>query len=154
MSGPTPATPARARARVLLPVRWSDVDLFGHVNNAAFLRFLDDARFAAFPVMGVDAAGRITDTILVVVKHEMDFLAPVPFTSEPLAVEVWVSRIGGSSVDFGYEVQTADGATTYLLARSRMVQVDRANGRPRPLDEVERTAFAAHTDEAPTLRGW
>lgn len=151
-----------SRARVVLPVRWSDVDLFGHVNNAAFLRFLDDARFAAFPGMGVDEAGEISETVLVVVKHEIDYLAPVRFTARPLAVQVWVSRVGTSSVDFSYEVSVAGGvddddapaASPSLLARSRMVQVDRASGRPRPFDAAQRAVFAAHTDEAPTLRPW
>lgn len=158
------------RALVVLPVRWSDVDLFGHVNNAAFLRFLDDARFAAFPGMGVDEAGEISEAVLVVVKHEIDYLAPVRFTAEPLAVEVWVSRIGTSSVDFGYEIRTATAEaaadqepaspdaggvpTSYLRALSRMVQVDRSTGRPRPFDEEQRAAFSVHTDEAPTLRPW
>lgn len=160
------------RARVVLPVRWSDVDLFGHVNNAAFLRFLDDARFASFPGMGVDAAGELSETVLVVVKHEIDYLAPVRFTAKPLAVEVWVSRVGTSSVDFGYEVTAATGPgdrdgdgdgedrgdapaeTTSLRALSRMVQVDRTTGRPRPFNDAQRDVFAAHTDAAPTLRGW
>lgn len=146
-----------------MPVRWSDIDLFGHVNNAAFLRFLDDARFTAFPSMGVDSAGRITDRVLVVVKHEIDYLAPVRFTAEPLAVEVWVSRVGTSSVDFGYEIRAggdagAEGAEgsakPYLRARSRMVQVDRSTGRPRPFDDVQRERFAAHTDAEPDLRPW
>ncbi|ROR96764.1 acyl-CoA thioester hydrolase [Salana multivorans] len=173
-----------SRAVVVLPVRWSDVDLFGHVNNAAFLRFLDDARFAAFPGMGVDDAGEISESVLVVVKHEIDYLAPVRFTSEPLAVEVWVSRVGTSSVDFGYEIGAvaADGpggdgpmgagvgtdgtdaearpgaggpaATPFLRALSRMVQIDRSTGRPRPFDDAQREVFAAHTDEPPPLRGW
>lgn len=141
------------RATIEMPVRWSDVDLFGHVNNAAFLRFLDDARFAVFPRMGVDAAGGITDAVLVVVKHEIDYLAAVPFTSRPVTVQVWVSRIGSSSVDFGYEVRLKDGASL-LLARSRMVQVDRASGRPRAFDDAERAEFLAHQDDEPALRGW
>lgn len=147
------------RARLVAPVRWSDVDLFGHVNNAAFLRFLDDARFAAFPGMGVDEAGAISETVLVVVKHEIDYLTPVRFTAKPLAVETWVSRVGTSSVDFGYEVAVADDegdpfAAPALRARSRMVQVDRESGRPRPFDDAQRAAFVTHTDAAPTLRGW
>ncbi|WP_235866278.1 acyl-CoA thioesterase [Serinibacter arcticus] len=141
------------RARIEMPVRWSDVDLFGHVNNAAFLRFLDDARFATFPRMGVDAAGGLTDAVLVVVKHEIDYLAAVPFTAEPVTVEVWVSRIGASSVDFGYEVLSHEGATL-LLARSRMVQVDRATGRPRAFGDAERADFLHHQDATPELRGW
>ncbi|WP_284251514.1 acyl-CoA thioesterase [Litorihabitans aurantiacus] len=136
-----------------MPVRWSDVDLFGHVNNAAFLRFLDDARFATFPRMGVDVAGVVTDAVLVVVKHEIDYLAAVPFTSDPVTVEVWVSRIGTSSVDFGYEVRASAG-TPLLRACSRMVQVDRGSGRPRAFSDAERADFSRYRDDAPTLRPW
>ena len=142
-----------SRARVVLPVRWSDVDLFGHVNNAAFLRFLDDARFAAFAGMGVDAAGEIGEVVLVVVKNEIDYLAPVRFTPAPLVVEVWVSRVGTSSVDFGYEIGDGSGVS-FLLARSRMVQVHGADGRPRPFDAAAREAFEAHRDDEPVLRPW
>lgn len=148
-----------SRARVILPVRWSDVDLFGHVNNAAFLRFLDDARFTAFPGMGVDADGQISSSVLVVVKNEIDYVAPVRFTSDPLAVEVWVSRIGTSSVDFGYEMGVLqDGEDQWrspaLRARSRMVQVERDSGAPRPFSEDERAALSTHVDDEPALRGW
>ena len=137
-----------------MPVRWSDVDLFGHVNNAAFLRFLDDARFAVFPQMGVDADGALMDTVHMVVKHEIDYLAAVPFTARPVVVELWVFRVGSSSVDFGYEVLSHDGGTTLLLARSRMVQVDRASGRPRAFTDAEREAYQVHRDEGPALREW
>ena len=146
--------PTASRARLLMPVRWSDVDLFGHVNNAAFLRYLDDARFATFPQMGVDSSGAIADAVLVVVKHEIDYVSAVSFTPDPVAVEVWVSRVGTSSVDFGYEVLRPDGSQTHLVARSRMVQVDRISGRPHPFDAPTRLAFEAVHDNAPVLRGW
>lgn len=163
------------RERVLLPVRWSDVDLFGHVNNAAWVRFLDDARFAVFPTMGVDASGSVGAAVMVVVKNEIDYRAPVPFTSRPLAVQVWVSRIGTSSVDFGYEVSVGEGggdggvggaanddgavaasgdSDAVLVARSRMVQVDRATGRPLAFSDAERSDLARHLDDAPVLRTW
>ncbi|WP_240675495.1 acyl-CoA thioesterase [Cellulomonas endophytica] len=161
----------RRRARLLLRVRWSDVDLFGHVNNAAFLRYLDDARFALFPAMGVDAAGRLTEAQLVVVKHEIEYVAPAPFRSEPLAVDVWVPRTGRSSVDFAYEVLDAgapaadegrDGdpgragrlPAVYLRARSRMVQVEARTGRPRPFTPAELSVFEAYPGPPPELRGW
>lgn len=153
MTQPSATGTTGGRARIVMPVRWSDVDLFGHVNNAAFLRFLDDARFATFPRMGVDVAGAVTDAVLVVVKHEIDYLAAVPFTSDPVTVEVWVSRIGSSSVDFGYEVVSGRGVPL-LLARSRMVQVDRASERPRAFSEAERADFSAYRDAEPVLRGW
>ncbi|WP_282947565.1 acyl-CoA thioesterase [Cellulomonas endometrii] len=164
----TAPTPAR-RGRVTMQVRWSDVDLFAHVNNAAYLRFLDDARFALFPSMGVDPAGRPTDSLLVVVKHEIEYLAPLSFRPAPIAVDVWIPRIGRSSVDFAYEVVDVpqvddDGGSAapapgadppvYLRARSRMVQLDRETHEPRPFTSDERAVFEAFPGEAPVLHGW
>lgn len=141
-----------------MQVRWSDVDLFAHVNNAAYLRFLDDARFALFPNMGVDPAGRPSDSMLVVVKHEIDYLAPLAFRPEPVAVEVWVPRIGRSSVDFAYEIVDAPGGSTdrvvYLRARSRMVQLDRVTLAPRAFTESERVVFERYPGMGPELHQW
>ncbi len=156
----TDLAPTPRRGRVTMQVRWSDVDLFAHVNNAAYLRFLDDARFALFPSMGVDPAGRPTDSLLVVVKHEIEYVAPLAFRPEPVAVDVWVPRIGRSSVDFGYEVLDvaapagAAEPVVYLRARSRMVQLDRGTHQPRPFTPEERAVFETYPGEAPVLHGW
>lgn len=152
---PTGRTRA-GRGRVVMQVRWSDVDLFGHVNNAAFLRYLDDARFTLFPRMGVDELGAMTASLLVVVKHEIDYLAPVRFRQEPVVVEVWVPRLGRSSVDFAYEVLdgAGPGGVVALRARSRMVQLDRATHTPRPFTDDERTTFAAFPGDSPDLHAW
>jgi acyl-CoA thioester hydrolase len=143
-----------------MQVRWSDVDLFAHVNNAAYLRYLDDARFALFPSMGVDPAGRPTDSLLVVVKHEIEYLAPLAFRPEPIAVDVWVPRTGRSSVDFAYEIVDDAAAApgvepvVYLRARSRMVQLDRGTHQSRPFTPDERAVFETYPGEAPVLHGW
>lgn len=144
-----------------MQVRWSDVDLFAHVNNAAYLRYLDDARFALFPSMGVDPAGRPTDSLLVVVKHEIEYLAPLAFRPEPIAVDVWIPRTGRSSVDFAYEIVDGEPAApgsgepaVYLRARSRMVQLDRETHAPRPFTPAERAVFETYPGTAPVLHGW
>ncbi len=159
-----PVAPEPRRGRVTMQVRWSDVDLFGHVNNAAYLRYLDDARFALFPAMGVDAAGRLTASMLVVVKHEIEYLAPLTFRPTPLAVDLWVPRIGRSSVDFAYEVLDAeaqardDGSDAvprvYLRARSRMVQVDSDTHSGRAFTAQERAEFEQYPGPEPVLRPW
>ncbi|ADG75954.1 thioesterase superfamily protein [Cellulomonas flavigena DSM 20109] len=156
IAGPAAAAPHSGRGRVVMQVRWSDVDLFGHVNNAAFLRYLDDARFTLFPRMGVDEVGAMTASLLVVVKHEIDYLAPIRFRPAPVAVEVWVPRLGSSSVDFAYEVLDGDApnAPVALRARSRMVQLDSATYRPRPFTDEERAVFEAFRGDSPELRGW
>lgn len=153
-------TPTPRRGRVTMQVRWSDVDLFAHVNNAAYLRYLDDARFALFPSMGVDPSGGPADSMLVVVKHEIDYQAPLTFRPGIVVVEVWVPRIGNSSVDFAYEIIDAEprpddaAPTVYLRARSRMVQLDRDSFTPRPFTARERIAFESHAGEDPDLHPW
>ena len=155
MDETAPQTTSTSRGRVVMPVRWSDVDLFGHVNNAAYLRYLDDARFTLFPSMGVDEMGALSASLLVVVKHEIDYVAPLTFRPAPFAVEVWVSRIGRSSVDFAYEIVDAvDPGTVYLRARSRMVQLDQATHTARAFTPEEQALYEAYLDEAPELRGW
>ncbi|MBO0920023.1 acyl-CoA thioesterase [Cellulomonas sp. zg-ZUI222] len=160
-STPAPLVASRrgtqaGRGCVVMQVRWSDVDLFGHVNNAAFLRYLDDARFTLFPRMGVDEVGAMTASLLVVVKHEIDYLAPIRFRQEPVVVEVWVPRLGRSSVDFAYEILDGEGpdAAVALRARSRMVQLDRATHTPRAFTAEERAVFEAYPGEQPDLRPW
>lgn len=149
------SSPQVKRGRVLMAVRWSDVDLFGHVSNAAYLRYLDDARFALFPIMGVDESGAMTASMLVVVKHEIDYVASLTFRQTPFAVDVWVPRIGRSSVDFGYEVLDPEQPETiYLRARSRMVQLDNATRTSRPFTDKERTIFDTYLDTSPDLHSW
>lgn len=143
------------RGRVEMQVRWSDVDLFGHVNNAAYLGYLDDARFTLFPSMGVDETGALTASMLVVVKHEIEYLAALTYRPAPFAVEVWVPRIGRSSVDFAYEIlDAANRDTVYLRARSRMVQLDTATHAARAFTGEERAAFEAHLGASPELHSW
>ncbi|MGO1315789.1 MAG: acyl-CoA thioesterase [Cellulomonadaceae bacterium] len=145
-------SPVAGAGRVLLNVRWSDVDLFGHVNNGAFLRYLDDARFMLFPVMGVDSSGALTASLLVVVKHEIDYVRPLTFRQAPVAVDVWVPRIGASSVDFAYRIGDEDPAgETFLLARSRMVQLDHSTRAPRVFSPAERAVFEPYAGQAPHL---
>jgi len=138
--------PPLGRGSVTMQVRWSDVDLFGHVNNAAFLGYLDDARFTIF-------SGALTASMLVVVKHEIDYLAPLTFRPAPIAVEVWVPRIGRSSVDIAYEVVDEPG-TVYLRARSRMVQLDSASHSARAFTPKERAVFEEYPGGAPELHPW
>ncbi|MCB2174255.1 MAG: acyl-CoA thioesterase [Actinomycetales bacterium] len=145
-------SPPAGRGVMRTQVRWSDVDLFGHVNNAAYLRYLDDARFALFD-MGVDDDGQLTSSRLVVVKHEIDYLGRLTYRPQPIDVEVWVPRIGRTSVDMAYEVLDAD-RTVYLRASSRMVQLDAASGTARPFTPDERAAFEAYPGEAPALHPW
>jgi acyl-CoA thioester hydrolase len=118
-------------------VRFDDLDSYGHVNNVTFAEYLQEAR--------IDFAHRYLADALqphegaVVAHQSIDYLLPVPFRTEPLQVEVWVTRIGTSSYDVAYDVR--DGGSVLARATGALVAYDVAAGKPRPLSDVERTAL-------------
>lgn len=131
------------------PRRWGDLDAQGHVNNAVYLDHLQDAR-VAFLHAGAEGLADMLTTGVLVVSHQVEYVAPVGYGPEPLEVSVWIDALGASRFVVGYEV--LDGRTTAARARTTLVPFDLAGGGVRRLHEVERDAFAAYLDPAEPLR--
>lgn len=146
-----------ARQRIMTPLRWSDMDAFGHVNNVQFLRLLEDARVIAFHGHGTDDGGDVLETGLLVARHEIDYVTPLHYRPQPVAIDLWISELAGASFEMGYEVlddATEPGGrpTVYARAESTMVAYDLAAGRPRRFSAVERDRMAAWADDPVLLR--
>jgi acyl-CoA thioester hydrolase len=100
-------------------VRWGDLDAFGHLNNAAYLVIVQEARadwtwYSREP-LGLPPV--FAD--MVVARAEVDYLVPIYEGSFDVDVAIWVSRIGNSSFDLTYEISSPQG----LHARAKTVQV-------------------------------
>jgi acyl-CoA thioester hydrolase len=140
-----------ARHRYACSLRWSDMDAYGHVNNVAFLTYLEEARvdllFEHAKRLQVDAD--LEDGV-VVARHEIDYLAPLDFRVEPVLVETWVEKLRHGSFTLAYEVRDDhDGSTVYARARSVMVPFDLDAGRPRRLTEGERAVLEPFVETSP-----
>jgi acyl-CoA thioester hydrolase len=134
-------------------VRWGDMDSYGHVNNVFFVRYLEDTRFAIFtPPLGEHAPQGVPAELGVfdlfpagtnglVASHRIEYRAPLNYRAEPLTVRLWVTRIGGSSFDLGYELAEADRSPVYAIASTTLVVVDTASGRPQALPEALRATL-------------
>ncbi|MEQ7125153.1 thioesterase family protein [Actinopolymorpha sp. B11F2] len=117
------------------PLRWSDMDSYGHVNNVEFLRLLEEARVALFFDGARQAGVKSFEGELVVVRHEIDYKRPLVYRPEPIIVETWVTTIRSSSFTIDYEV--SDEATRYASARSVLAAFDAELDRPRRLSPEE-----------------
>ena len=109
------------RTRVLTPLRWSDMDAYGHVNNVQFLRLLEDARVVAFAAAGSDEGGSVVETGLLVARSQIEYLEPLVYRTAPVAIDLWLTDLAGASFDLGYEVLDeagADGARPRVSARA------------------------------------
>ncbi len=74
-----------ARYRYLCPLRWGDMDAYGHVNNVLFLRYLEEARIGMFNAAAPDDGGGLVDTGILVSRHEIDYLVPLHYRPAPVA---------------------------------------------------------------------
>ena len=136
------------RHRVLTPLRWSDMDIYGHVNNVQFLRIMEEARVIAFSDVP-DSDDALPDTGLLVARTEIEYLNPLLYRPSPIAVDIWVTRVGAVDFDMAYEVLDEDGSgtdTVYARAETTLVAFDLATQRPRRLSEEDRGRLAAWHD--------
>jgi acyl-CoA thioester hydrolase len=111
-------------------VRFSDVDVYGHVNNVKYFEYFQEARIQLTVAQGGDLGDGYH---LVVAQTDVDYRRPILFRAEPYDCRTWVSRIGTSSLVFESVVSDGDE----VLARARVVGVcmDSATGRPTPVPD-------------------
>jgi acyl-CoA thioester hydrolase len=99
-----------------LQVRYKDVDSYGHVNNAVYVTYFEEARVAFFrEVFGVDDANSFG---FIVARIEVDYRRPVKLF-DALKVGLRVESIGTTSFVFGYQLSVGDE----VVASGRSVQV-------------------------------
>jgi acyl-CoA thioester hydrolase len=134
-----------------IALRWADIDGYAHVNNAAMLTLLEEARIAAFwasddPSAGDQAAlleaGPGAASLTLIARQEIEYLLPIEYTRIPLRIRLWISHLGGASLDVSYEVCVAD--VVHARALTSIVLVEAATGRPRRITPTEREAWAPH----------
>ena len=129
-------------------VRFSDVDVYGHVNNVTYFEYYQEARIAFITDLGVGLLGPESASTerQVVARVDVDYKRPLLFRPEPYVVESWVTRIGTSSYDMAARILDGNGdgadGPAYSLAQVRLVAFDTATQRSRPLSERERGALA------------
>lgn len=130
------------------PLRWSDMDAFGHVNNVVFLRYLEEARIDfMFRLAPGEGSASFTGGS-VVARHEIDYLRPLVHRHEPVTVETWVTKVGAASMTVAYEIK--DEGTVYVRASTIVVPYNLEQGRPRRITAEERTFLEEYYDDAAT----
>lgn len=125
--------------RVTVEVPYGDIDAMGHLNNVAYLRYLEFARQKYW--LAMLGSADFWDIDFVVARTEIDYLSSVEM-GEVLAIEIRVSRMGSSSFDFSYTVYGDDGRT---VAEAKTVQVSydwRARTK-KPLSDERRRRIEA-----------
>lgn len=128
------------------PLRWSDMDAFGHVNNAVFLRYLEEARIDFMFRIAPGDGGPSFSGGSVVARHEIDYLRPLVHRHEPVTIESWVEKIGAASLTISYEIKDAEHV--YVRATTVVVPFDLEAQRPRRVSAEEREVLERYRDDS------
>src|SRR5690606_31497180 len=141
MTQPNPHPQPRVLARVPISVRWRDMDAMGHVNNAKYVSYLEEARVRWMnTVPGVSMSDRIAP---VVAATNVNYRAPIVWPND-IVVELFVERVGNSSVTIGHRIlDQKDESVLYSDGNVVVVWMDTRTGRSAPLPEAIRAAVAA-----------
>lgn len=122
---------------VAIDVRLRDIDFMGHVNNAVYATFLEEARESYFrDVVGAS----LVDVGTVLANLEIDYVRPIE-ADAAVTVAVRVRELGTSSLPMEYEIR-ADGERA-ATARTVQVLVDRETEQSRPIPAEWRTRIGA-----------
>ena len=138
MSDTSPAARNKQLARIPMSVRWRDMDAMGHVNNAKYVSYLEEARVRwLVTVPGISLQDRIAP---VVAATNVNYRAPIVWPND-IVVELFVERLGNSSVTIGHRiVDGKNGNTLYSDGNVVVVWMDAATGKSAPLPEAVRAA--------------
>lgn len=115
---------------VPVAVRDGDIDRQGHVNNVAFVRYVQDAAVAHWEA--VAPAELRAGYTWVVRRHEVEYLRP-GLPGDELVARTWVGEASGATWERFTEVARA-GGPVLATARTVWVLLDAATGRPRRVD--------------------
>ena len=133
----TPPLPEQVTSHYPIHVRFSDVDVYGHVNNVKYFEYLQEARISL--IAELVPRRRFS---FVVAQTDVDYLMPLLFRAEPYDCRTSITRVGTRSMTVESEIRDRDR----VLARAKVVVVfyDLAGGRStEPEREVREVLLAA-----------
>lgn len=134
--------------RIPIELRWGDQDAYGHVNNVAIMRVLEEARARAFwrasedpQETGIFPPLTAEQPLWVVVADfRIQYRRQLDYQREPVTVEMSIPKIGGASFVIAYSLTTGDAdEVPRVTAESTMAMVASATGRPQRIDAQMRS---------------
>ncbi len=141
---------------VEIPLRWGDMDAYGHINNVQIVRLMEEARVMVFGVPAgtgdldassqqpqVDLLAGVADGVMTLIaEHTVKYRRQLPYRGKPIRVEVGVEKVKGASVEIYYRFYDDD--VVAVQASTTMVFVNEATGMPVRLTDQQRAALADH----------
>jgi acyl-CoA thioester hydrolase len=134
-----------------MTVRFNDCDAMGHLNNAVYYTFFEEARKELFQIFNPELNTHRWN--LIVASNSCDFLQQAVY-AETLTIYTWISRLGKSSFEVEHAMKNEQGVWV-ARGRATLLGFDFEQQKAAPLTEAQREALLAHSEgpaDAPAQR--
>jgi len=126
-----------------IEIRYGDLDPQGHVNNAKFLTYFEQARIAYITYLELWPNSTFMDIGIILAEARVTFLAPVLF-GQKIDVGVRVSRLGKKSMEMEYSLEETGKSQELAHGSSALVAYDYYSQRSIPIPDAWRQAIQAY----------
>lgn len=121
-----------------MEVRYGDLDPQGHLNNAKYLTYFEQARVQYFTELGLFSKDQsFTEIGVIIADIHIQYLAPV-FWGTSLKVGVRAARIGRKSITMDQGLVASAGEPVYALGTVILVAYDYRTHATMPVSEAWR----------------
>ena len=124
-----------------LQVRFRDCDAMGHVNNAVYLTYLEEARFAYWRALWGGEMGDAATPGVILARAEIDYRRAAR-SGETLQIRITLDGLGSTSIRSSYEIVNA-GGDLVATAKTVLVVYDYKTSRPLPISDEVRARLLA-----------
>lgn len=126
-----------------LRVRHHEMDALGHVNNAVYQHYLEQAAVEHSESLGFSLKEcQALGGVFVLRRIEIDYLRPA-VAGDRLEVKTWLHELRGTRTIRRYEIRKTGEEERLVAAEALWVWIDLKTGRPRPIPEA---IFSAYSD--------
>ena len=123
-----------------IPIRWGDMDAYGHVNNTVYFRYMEQARVEWIEEMKFPV--RPGGSGPVIINAACTFLIPMNYPGT-VEVRTYVGQAGRSSVPTHVEMRIVGDERIYAEGAAKVVWMDTQTGKSVPLPDHVRAVIEA-----------
>jgi len=145
--------PAPRVFEIVITVQASDIDHLGHVNNVAYLRWVQEAAVAQWTAEAPPADQ--ANLLWMVLRHEVDYLKAAYLADEIIA-RTWVGEASRLRFERFTEIVRSSDSTLLVKAKTIWCPIDAKRMRPVAVSDEVRARFsqpAGHTNPQPQGSG-
>ncbi len=126
------SVPGNLVATINIPLRWGDMDAYGHANNTVYFRFFEEARIVWLASLELGSGEQPTGPVII--KTSATFLKEL---NHPATVEVktFADKAGNTSLDTYHLMTDADTGEVYAEGYAKIVWFDRKTRKSAPLPD-------------------